>query len=171
MQRQFLLLDRTGLILDIFAQRAKTSYARNQVQLAQYQYILPRLKGLWTHLERQRGGIGMRGPGEREIETDRRIVRDKISLLKKKLATIGSYGSNFLAVYNCIEISLFSIIYSSFKFSQFTCSSESSTSRFFKLETNSSIILGPINAKEGNFKWIGHAPAMFWLSTPISDAN
>jgi len=82
------ILDRTGLILDIFAQRAKTSYARNQVQLAQYQYILPRLKGLWTHLERQRGGIGMRGPGEREIETDRRIVRDKISLLKKKLAAI-----------------------------------------------------------------------------------
>ena len=82
------ILDRTGLILDIFAQRAKTSYARNQVQLAQYQYILPRLKGLWTHLERQRGGIGMRGPGEREIETDRRIVRDKISLLKKKLAVI-----------------------------------------------------------------------------------
>ena len=82
------ILDRTGLILDIFAQRAKTSYARNQVQLAQYQYLLPRLKGLWTHLERQRGGIGMRGPGEREIETDRRIVRNKISLLKKKLATI-----------------------------------------------------------------------------------
>ena len=82
------ILDRTGLILDIFAQRAKTSYARNQVQLAQYQYLLPRLKGLWTHLERQRGGIGMRGPGEREIETDRRIVRDKISLLKKKLAAI-----------------------------------------------------------------------------------
>ncbi len=82
------ILDRTGLILDIFAQRAKTSYARNQVELAQYQYILPRLKGLWTHLERQRGGIGMRGPGEREIETDRRIIRNKISLLKKKLATI-----------------------------------------------------------------------------------
>ena len=77
------ILDRTGLILDIFAQRAKTSYARTQVELAQYQYILPRLKGLWTHLERQRGGIGMRGPGETEIETDRRIVRDKISLLKK----------------------------------------------------------------------------------------
>jgi len=82
------ILDRTGLILDIFAQRAKTSYARTQVELAQYQYILPRLKGLWTHLERQRGGIGMRGPGETEIETDRRIVRDKISLLKKKLTTI-----------------------------------------------------------------------------------
>ena len=82
------ILDRTGLILDIFAQRAQTSYARTQVELAQYQYLLPRLKGLWTHLERQRGGIGMRGPGETEIETDRRIVRDKISLLKKKLAAI-----------------------------------------------------------------------------------
>ena len=82
------VLDRTGLILDIFAQRAKTSYARTQVELAQYQYLLPRLKGLWTHLERQKGGIGMRGPGETEIETDRRIVRDKISLLKKKLIII-----------------------------------------------------------------------------------
>ena len=82
------ILDRTGLILDIFAQRAQTSYARTQVELAQYEYLLPRLKGLWTHLERQRGGIGMRGPGETEIETDRRIVRDKISLLKKKLVTI-----------------------------------------------------------------------------------
>ena len=82
------IVDRTGLILDIFAQRAKTSYARNQVELAQYQYILPRLKGLWTHLERQKGGIGMRGPGETEIETDRRIVRDKISLLKKKISII-----------------------------------------------------------------------------------
>ena len=82
------IIDRTGLILDIFAQRAKTSYARNQVELAQYQYILPRLKGLWTHLERQKGGIGMRGPGETEIETDRRIVRNKITLLKKKLVTI-----------------------------------------------------------------------------------
>ena len=82
------IVDRTGLILDIFAQRAQTSYARNQVELAQYQYILPRLKGLWTHLERQKGGIGMRGPGETEIETDRRIVRNKINLLKKKLITI-----------------------------------------------------------------------------------
>ena len=82
------IVDRTGLILEIFAQRAKTSYARNQVELAQYQYILPRLKGLWTHLERQKGGIGMRGPGETEIETDRRIVRNKINLLKKKLVTI-----------------------------------------------------------------------------------
>ena len=82
------ILDRTGLILDIFAQRAQTSYARTQVELAQYEYLLPRLKGLWTHLERQRGGIGMRGPGETEIETDRRIGREKISLLKKKLITI-----------------------------------------------------------------------------------
>ncbi len=85
---QVKIIDRTNLILDIFAQRAKTSYARTQVELAQYQYLLPRLTGLWTHLERQRGGIGMRGPGETEIETDRRIVRDRISLLKKKLATI-----------------------------------------------------------------------------------
>ncbi|WP_224484253.1 GTPase HflX [Robertkochia aurantiaca] len=82
------VLDRTSLILDIFAQRAQTSYARTQVELAQYQYLLPRLAGLWTHLERQRGGIGMRGPGETEIETDRRIVRDRIALLKKKLAKI-----------------------------------------------------------------------------------
>lgn len=82
------ILDRTSLILDIFAQRAQTSYARTQVELAQYQYLLPRLAGLWTHLERQRGGIGMRGPGETEIETDRRIVRDRIALLKKKLETI-----------------------------------------------------------------------------------
>ena len=82
------IIDRTGLILDIFAQRAKTSYAKNQVELAQYQYILPRLKGLWTHLERQKGGIGMRGPGETEIETDRRIVRNKINLLKNKLVSI-----------------------------------------------------------------------------------
>lgn len=82
------VLDRTNLILDIFAQRATTSNARTQVELAQYEYLLPRLAGMWTHLERQRGGIGMRGPGEREIETDRRIVRDKISLLKKKLRTI-----------------------------------------------------------------------------------
>jgi GTP-binding protein HflX len=82
------ILDRTGLILDIFAQRAETSYARTQVELAQYEYLLPRLTGLWTHLERQRGGIGMRGPGETEIETDRRIVRDRIALLKKKLVKI-----------------------------------------------------------------------------------
>ena len=82
------ILDRTNLILDIFAQRAQTSNARTQVELAQYQYLLPRLAGMWTHLERQRGGIGMRGPGETEIETDRRIVRDRISLLKKKLVKI-----------------------------------------------------------------------------------
>jgi len=82
------ILDRTNLILDIFAQRAKTSYAKTQVELAQCQYLLPRLKGMWTHLERQKGGIGMRGPGETEIETDRRIVRDKISLLKKKINSI-----------------------------------------------------------------------------------
>ena len=82
------ILDRTNLILDIFAQRATTSYARTQVELAQCQYLLPRLKGMWTHLERQKGGIGMRGPGETEIETDRRIVRDKISLLKKKIKSI-----------------------------------------------------------------------------------
>ena len=85
---QVKIIDRTRLILDIFAQRAQTSYARTQVELAQYQYILPRLTGMWTHLERQRGGIGMRGPGETEIETDRRIIRDKIALLKKKLTAI-----------------------------------------------------------------------------------
>ena len=82
------IIDRTSLILDIFAQRAQTSYARTQVELAQYEYLLPRLTGLWTHLERQKGGIGMRGPGETEIETDRRIVRDRITLLKKKLEKI-----------------------------------------------------------------------------------
>ncbi len=85
---QVKIIDRTRLILDIFAQRAQTSYARTQVELAQYQYLLPRLTGMWTHLERQRGGIGMRGPGETEIETDRRIIRDKIALLKKKLKAI-----------------------------------------------------------------------------------
>lgn len=82
------VLDRTNLILDIFAQRAQTSYARTQVELAQCEYLLPRLKGMWTHLERQKGGIGMRGPGETEIETDRRIVREKISLLKAKIKKI-----------------------------------------------------------------------------------
>ncbi len=82
------ILDRTTLILDIFAQRAQTAHAKTQVELAQYEYLLPRLKGMWTHLERQRGGIGMRGPGEREIETDRRIVQKRISDLKKKLAKI-----------------------------------------------------------------------------------
>ena len=82
------VIDRTQLILDIFAQRAQTSYARTQVELAQYQYLLPRLTRMWTHLERQRGGIGMRGPGETEIETDRRIIRDRITLLKDKLKTV-----------------------------------------------------------------------------------
>jgi GTP-binding protein HflX len=82
------VLDRTNLILDIFASRAQTSYARTQVELAQYEYLLPRLTNMWTHLSKQKGGIGMKGPGEREIETDRRIIRDKISLLKKKLTKI-----------------------------------------------------------------------------------
>lgn len=82
------ILDRTNLILDIFASRAQTSSAKAQVELAQYQYLLPRLTRMWTHLDKQKGGIGMRGPGETEIETDRRIIRDKITLLKKKLVTI-----------------------------------------------------------------------------------
>lgn len=82
------ILDRTNLILDIFAKRARTSYAKTQVELAQYQYLLPRLTRLWTHLERQRGGIGLRGPGETELETDRRIIRDKIALLKEQLIKI-----------------------------------------------------------------------------------
>jgi GTP-binding protein HflX len=82
------IIDRSDLILDIFASRARTAQAKVQVELAQYQYILPRLKGMWKHLERQGGGIGTRGPGETEIETDRRIVKDKISLLRKKLAEI-----------------------------------------------------------------------------------
>ena len=82
------ILDRTNLILDIFAQRAQTNSAKTQVELAQCQYLLPRLTRLWTHLDKQKGGIGMRGPGETEIETDRRIIRDKITLLKKKLQTI-----------------------------------------------------------------------------------
>jgi GTP-binding protein HflX len=82
------VLDRTNLILDIFASRARTAHARLQVELAQYQYLLPRLTRLWTHLERQRGGIGLRGPGEREIETDRRIIRDKITRLKQQLARV-----------------------------------------------------------------------------------
>ncbi len=82
------VLDRTNLILDIFASRAQTAHARVQVELAQYQYIMPRLRGMWTHLERQKGGIGLRGPGEKEIETDRRIVRDKITLLKERLKKI-----------------------------------------------------------------------------------
>lgn len=82
------ILDRSNLILDIFARRARTAHAKTQVELAQYEYLLPRLAGMWTHLERQRGGIGLRGPGEREIETDRRIVRDRIALLKEKLVRI-----------------------------------------------------------------------------------
>jgi len=82
------VLDRTTLILDIFARRAHTAEARTQVELAQYQYLLPRLTRMWTHLTKQRGGMGMRGPGEKEIETDRRIIRKKISLLKEKLETI-----------------------------------------------------------------------------------
>ena len=85
---QIKVLDRTNLILDIFAKRAQTAYAKTQVELAQYQYLLPRLTRMWTHLERQRGGIGMRGPGETQIETDRRIILDKISLLKKHLVAI-----------------------------------------------------------------------------------
>lgn len=82
------IVDRSSLILDIFAGRAKTAQAKTQVELAQMQYLMPRLRGLWTHLERQRGGIGMRGPGEQEIETDRRIVREKVALLKKRLEKI-----------------------------------------------------------------------------------
>lgn len=82
------VLDRTNLILDVFAQRAKTAYAKTQVELAQYQFLLPRLKRMWTHLERQRGGIGLRGPGEREIETDRRIIRNRIATLKEELGKI-----------------------------------------------------------------------------------
>ncbi len=82
------ILDRNNLILDIFARRARTAHAKTQVELAQYQYLLPRLTRMWTHLERQRGGIGLRGPGETEIETDRRIIRERIALLKKKLEAI-----------------------------------------------------------------------------------
>ena len=86
------ILDRNNLILDIFASRAKTAKARTQVELAQYQYLLPRLTRMWTHLERQKGGIGMRGPGETQIETDRRIIKDKIALLKKKMVKIDKQG-------------------------------------------------------------------------------
>ncbi len=86
------ILDRSNLILDIFASRAKTATAKTQVELAQYQYLLPRLTRMWTHLERQKGGIGMRGPGETQIETDRRIIKDKISLLRKKLQKIDKQG-------------------------------------------------------------------------------
>ena len=87
------ILDRTGLILDIFARRAQTAHAKTQVELAQYQYMLPRLTGLWTHLERQRGGVGMRGPGEKQLETDRRIVLDKIARLKEELRDIDKQKS------------------------------------------------------------------------------
>ena len=87
------ILDRSSLILDIFASRAQTAQARTQVELAQYQYLLPRLTRMWTHLERQKGGIGMRGPGETQIETDRRIIKDKIALLKKKLEKIDKQAS------------------------------------------------------------------------------
>ena len=85
---QCLILDRTNLILDIFARRARSAHAKTQVELAQYNYLLPRLTRMWTHLERQRGGIGMRGPGEKEIETDRRIIRTMISKLKEDLKKI-----------------------------------------------------------------------------------
>ena len=88
MELKVKILDRSTLIIDIFARRAQTAQAKTQVELAQLQYLLPRLRGLWTHLERQKGGIGMRGPGEKEIETDRRLVRDKISFLKESLKTI-----------------------------------------------------------------------------------
>ena len=90
---QIKILDRTNLILDIFAKRAQTAYAKTQVELAQYQYLLPRLTRMWTHLERQRGGIGMRGPGETQIETDRRIILDKISRLKEELKSIDKQKS------------------------------------------------------------------------------
>ena len=82
------VIDRTNLILDIFASRARTAQSRTQVELAQYKYLLPRLTRMWTHLEKQRGGIGMRGPGEAEIETDRRIIRDKLARLREKLKDI-----------------------------------------------------------------------------------
>jgi len=87
------VLDRNNLILDIFAKRARTAHSKTQVELAQYQYLLPRLAGMWTHLERQRGGIGLRGPGETEIETDRRVIRDRISALKDKLKKIDKQKS------------------------------------------------------------------------------
>ncbi|WP_373775838.1 GTPase HflX, partial [Porphyromonas loveana] len=90
---QIKILDRTGLILDIFARRAQTAHAKTQVELAQYQYMLPRLTRLWTHLERQRGGVGMRGPGETQLETDRRIVLDKITRLKEELRAIDKQKS------------------------------------------------------------------------------
>lgn len=100
---QVKILDRTSLILDIFAKRAQTANAKRQVELAQYQYLLPRLTRLWTHLERQRGGIGMRGPGETQIETDRRIILDKISHLKEELKSIDRQSS-ISRLYQCREI-------------------------------------------------------------------
>ena len=90
---QVKILDRTNLILDIFARRAQTAHAKTQVELAQYKYMLPRLTRLWTHLERQRGGVGLRGPGETQLETDRRIILDKISRLKRELADIDKQKS------------------------------------------------------------------------------
>ena len=100
------ILDRTNLILDIFARRAQTAHAKTQVELAQYQYLLPRLTRMWTHLERQRGGIGMRGPGETQIETDRRIILDKIARLKEQLKKIdqqrprrGKTGENLFVLH------------------------------------------------------------------------
>ena len=91
---QVRILDRTNLILDIFAKRAQTAHAKTQVELAQYRYMLPRLTRLWTHLERQRGGVGMRGPGETQLETDKRIILDKISRLKRELAEIDKQKSS-----------------------------------------------------------------------------
>ena len=90
---QVKILDRTNLILDIFARRAQTAHAKTQVELAQYKYMLPRLTRLWTHLERQRGGVGMRGPGETQLETDKRIILDKISKLKRDLVEIDKQKS------------------------------------------------------------------------------
>ena len=95
------ILDRTSLILDIFAKRAQTATARTQVELAQYQYLLPRLTRMWTHLERQRGGIGMRGPGETQIETDRRIILDRISRLKDELQAIDRQPARFWRPADC----------------------------------------------------------------------
>jgi len=101
------VMDRTGLILDIFAAHARTAHSRLQVELAQYEYLLPRLAGMWTHLERQRGGIGMRGPGEREIETDRRVIHNRIAKLKKELAEVDAqFRVQRKNRYNCLRVSL-----------------------------------------------------------------
>ena len=100
---QVKILDRSSLILDIFAKRAQTAIAKTQVELAQYQYLLPRLTRMWTHLERQRGGIGMRGPGETQIETDRRIILDKISRLKEELTSIDKQKSIQIGRASCRE--------------------------------------------------------------------